>query len=110
MVVETAAMNETELGVYAREKGLFVEQIKAWRDICMSANGGQAQETARMKQELKASGKERKKLKQELKTKRKGFGRNSGAVGTLKKSTGDLGGSQRANDQRLRSHESNPAD
>lgn len=59
-------MNETELAEYAREKGLFVEQIKAWRDACMSANGGLAQETARMKKKLKEGEKERKKLEREL--------------------------------------------
>ena len=40
IVVETASMNESELAEYARKKGLYVEQIKAWRDACMNANGG----------------------------------------------------------------------
>ena len=40
VVVETASMNETELAEYARKKGLYVEQIKAWKDACMNANGG----------------------------------------------------------------------
>ena len=35
IVVETASMNETELAEYARQKGLYVEQIKAWKDACM---------------------------------------------------------------------------
>ena len=39
IVVETASMNETDLAEYARKKGLYVEQIKAWRDACMNANG-----------------------------------------------------------------------
>lgn len=39
IVVETASMNETELAEYARKKGLYVEQIKAWKDACMNANG-----------------------------------------------------------------------
>ena len=43
-VVETAGMNETELAEYARKKGLYVEQIQAWKDACMNANGGVAQE------------------------------------------------------------------
>ena len=38
IVVETASMNETELAEYARKKGLYVEQIKAWKDACMNAN------------------------------------------------------------------------
>ena len=44
VVVETASMNETELAEYARKKGLYVEQIKAWKDACMNANGGIAKE------------------------------------------------------------------
>lgn len=38
IVVETASMNETELAEYARKKGLYVEQIKAWRDYFSSSS------------------------------------------------------------------------
>ena len=44
IVVETASLNESELAEYARKKGLYVEQIKAWKDACMNANGGIAKE------------------------------------------------------------------
>ncbi len=66
IVVETAGMNESDLAEYARKKGLYVEQIHAWRDACMNANGGVAQEAARLNKALKASEKERKALKAEL--------------------------------------------
>lgn len=66
VVVETASLNESELAEYARKKGLYVEQIKAWRDACMNANGGVAKEAARLNRELKESQKERKKLEKEL--------------------------------------------
>ena len=85
IVVETAAMNENELAAYAREKGLFVEQIKAWRDACMSANGGLAQESARMKQALKESEKEKKKLQQELKRKEKALAETAALLMLSKK-------------------------
>ncbi|SFL03226.1 Transposase [Lachnospiraceae bacterium KH1T2] len=55
IVVETASMNE-----YARQKGLFVEQIKTCRDACMNANGGVAKEAARLNKELKESERQRK--------------------------------------------------
>ena len=71
VVVETASMNEADLAEYARKKGLFVEQIRAWRDACMNANGGIAKEAARLNQELKDSQKERKKLEKELQRKEK---------------------------------------
>ena len=66
VVVETASMNETELAEYARKKGLYVEQIRSWKDACMNANGGVANEAARLNRELKESEKERKKLEKEL--------------------------------------------
>ena len=71
IVVETAGMNETDLAEYARKKGLYADQIKAWRDACMNANGGVAREAARLNKELKNSEKERKKLEKELQRKEK---------------------------------------
>ena len=56
IVVETASMNETELAQYARQKWLYVEQIKAWKDACMNANGGVAKQSAQLSKELKESG------------------------------------------------------
>ena len=69
VVVETASMNETELAEYARKKGLYIEQIKAWKDACMNANGGIAKEASRLNRELKDSEKERRKLEKELQRK-----------------------------------------
>jgi transposase-like protein len=37
VVVETAILNELELGEYGRRKGLFAEQIAAWRATCRRA-------------------------------------------------------------------------
>ena len=71
IVVETASLNESELAEYARKKGLYVEQIKAWKDACMNANGGIAKEATRLNRELKDSQKERKKLEKELLRKEK---------------------------------------
>lgn len=71
VVVESAGMNETELAEYARKKGLYVEQIKAWKDACINANGGVAREAARLNRELRDSEKERKKLEKELLRKEK---------------------------------------
>ena len=71
IVVETASMNEIELADYARKKGLYIEQIKSWRDACMNANGGVAKEAAKLNKELKEAQKERKKLEKELERKDK---------------------------------------
>jgi transposase len=34
VVLETAGLNEADLAEYCRRKGLFVEQITAWRQAC----------------------------------------------------------------------------
>ena len=85
VVVETASMNETELAAYAREKGLYVEQIKAWKDACVNANGGVAREAARLNKELKASEKERKKLEKELQYKDKALAETAALLTLSKK-------------------------
>jgi transposase-like protein len=38
MVVETAMLNETEIGEYCRKRGLYPEQLGAWRTSCEQAN------------------------------------------------------------------------
>ena len=54
IVLETSGMSETDLAEYARQKGLYVEQIAEWRDACINANGGMA----RMARSLNAALKE----------------------------------------------------
>ncbi len=71
IVVETASMNESDLAEYARKKGLYVEQIKAWRDACVNANGGVAKAATSLNHELKESQKARKKLEKEIQRKDK---------------------------------------
>lgn len=41
LVVETAALNEAQLGEYCRKRGLYLEQLQAWRRACEQANAGQ---------------------------------------------------------------------
>jgi transposase len=69
IVVETATLSEIELSEYCRAKGLFVEQVEAWRDACMQANGGVAEQATRLQKELRNKERENKNLAQELKRK-----------------------------------------
>ena len=94
IVVETASLNETELAEYARKKGLYVEQIKAWKDACMNANGGIAKEAARLNRELKDSQKERKKLERELQRKEKALAEAAALLVLSKKANAIWGGSR----------------
>ena len=69
IVVETAPLSEVELAEYCRAKGLYVEQVVAWRDACMQANGGVAQQAARLQKELRQKDKDLRKMEQELRRK-----------------------------------------
>ena len=37
VVLETASLNQVELGEYCRRRGLFPQQISAWRETCTQA-------------------------------------------------------------------------
>jgi transposase len=39
VVMETYSMNQAELAEYCRKKGLYKEQIEAWRETCLNADG-----------------------------------------------------------------------
>jgi transposase-like protein len=69
IVLETARLNEAELAEYCRKRGIYVEQVKAWKDACMSANGSVAEESKTLKKELKEKDKELKKVSKDLKRK-----------------------------------------
>lgn len=94
IVVETASMNETELAEYARKKGLYVEQIKAWKDACMNANGGVAKEASRLNRELKDSEKECRKLEKELQRKEKALAEAEALLALSQKANAIWGGAR----------------
>lgn len=58
VVLESAALNETELGEYCRRKGLYVEQIREWRAACEQANAS-AQERSRSERERSKAARQR---------------------------------------------------
>lgn len=66
IVVETSRFSEIELAEYCRSKGLYVEQVVAWKDACMQANGGVAKEATRLQQELRQKGRELKSMEKAL--------------------------------------------
>jgi len=71
VVVETATLSEVELSQYCREKGLYPEQVKAWKqDFIDGANLSPERKREEMKQ-AKADKKQVLKLKKELRRKDK---------------------------------------
>jgi transposase len=71
IVMETYTMNEVELAEYCRKKGLYKEQIEAWRGVCLNANGREFDQTKQLNQELKEEKKRAKTLEKDLQKKEK---------------------------------------
>lgn len=61
VVIETAALSETELSEYCRQKGLYSEQVKEWKAACIQA---QLSEAERRKQEREQAKKDKKRIKE----------------------------------------------
>ncbi len=84
VVLETAPLSEAELAEYCRKKGLYVEQVKAWKAACVSANASAA-EQARLQREQSQRDKKRiKGLERELRRKEKALAETA-ALLTLRK-------------------------
>ncbi|GAE37708.1 transposase IS3/IS911 family protein [Halalkalibacter akibai JCM 9157] len=71
IVMETFAMNETELAEYCRKKGLYREQIEAWRVACLQANGQVFDQSKELNGALKEEKKRAKQLEKDLQKKEK---------------------------------------
>jgi transposase len=71
VVIETAPLSEIELSQYCREKGLLVEQVKAWRNACILGNTNQDKLKAVQNKQSRADKKCIKQLERELNRKDK---------------------------------------
>ena len=71
IVLETYTMNQAELGEYCRKKGLYTEQIDAWRVSCLNANTGELNRTKQLAQELKVEKKRAADIEKDLRNKEK---------------------------------------
>lgn len=94
IVVETATMSEIELAEYGRSKGLFVEQIQAWRDACMQANGGIAQQASQLQKNIREKDREIKQLSQELRRKESALAETAALLVLRKKANAIWGGNE----------------
>jgi transposase-like protein len=70
-VMETAAMNESEMAEYCRKKGIYPEQVIHWRKACENANDWDRQVANKLKAGQKEDQKRIKQLEKELKRKEK---------------------------------------
>jgi transposase-like protein len=84
-VVESAALNEAALSAYCRERGLYPEQIQAWREACEQANDWDRSQNQRLKDHRKADEQRIKELERELNRKEKALAETAALLVLRKK-------------------------
>ncbi len=89
IVIETASMNELELSGYCRSKGLYPNQIEAWRKSCIEANEFPKETTDR--KIVKRQAADIKQLEKELRRKEKALA-EAAALLILKKKAQEIWG------------------
>jgi transposase-like protein len=94
--LQSASLNEAELGEYCRRKGLYKEQIAQWRQDCIDGANSGENKAAVEAAALKSSQQEVKELKKELRRKEKALA-ESAALLVLQKSS-ERSGRTRIND------------
>jgi hypothetical protein len=70
-VIETASLNEAELGEYCRVRGLYPEQLRVWREACERANDWERTAAQRIQRETKDDRKRIAELERDLARKEK---------------------------------------
>lgn len=70
-VMETAALSEAEIAQYCRQRGLYPEQLGAWRTACEQANDWSRASDKQLKAATRADGKKMRQLEKELARKEK---------------------------------------
>ena len=91
IVVESAALNEAELAEYCRKKGLYVEQVKAWRAQAEQAVAGGMVSAKAHREALSTEKKRNKELERELRRKDKALAETA-ALLTLRKKAAAIWG------------------
>lgn len=84
-VVETAALNEAALSEYCRERGLYPEQIRQWREACEQANDWDRSQHQRLKAARQGDQKRLKELERELAKKEKALAETAALLVLTKK-------------------------
>ena len=85
IVIETGSMSEAELSEYCRAKGLYVEQVKAWKAESLKGFVNSREQELETKRQRKADQKEIKKLKRELREKEKALAETAALLVLRKK-------------------------
>ena len=84
-VLETASLNEAELSEYCRAKGLYVDQVKAWKADALRGFMSSREQELEAKRQRQADHKEIKQLKSELRRKEKALAETAALLVLRKK-------------------------
>lgn len=85
VVLETAALSEAELAEYCRKKGLYAEQIAAWREACINGNASAAELEQLVKAQSRQDRQQIKTLERELRQKEKALAETAALLVLRKK-------------------------
>lgn len=85
VVLETASMNEAELAEYCRKKGLFAEQIAAWKENCLQGNATALEQSKAARKRERITQQEVKRLKRDLHRKEKALAETAALLVLRKK-------------------------
>ena len=92
VVVETATLSEVDLSHYCREKGLYPEQVRAWRQACIDGQDTAAQLKQAERTQSRADKQRIRELERELNRKDKALAETA-ALLVLRKKLNALWGS-----------------
>jgi transposase len=85
VVLETAPLTESELAEYCRRKGIFVDEVKTWKEQCLKANQAAMEDPKELKESLKVEKELNKKLEKELRIKEKALAETAALLVLRKK-------------------------
>ena len=94
IVLETASMNENELGEYCRNKGIYLEELKAWKKQCLSANTEILEDTSKFKELYLEEQAKSKELQKDLRRKEKALAETAALLVLRKKAQAIWGDSE----------------
>ena len=97
VVLETAALNETELAEYCRKKGLYPGQVEQWKSTCLQANANETEHRKTLSDERKSDKKQIMVLQQELNRKDKALAETSALLVLSKKARAIWGSTRTIN-------------
>ncbi|WP_437180630.1 IS3 family transposase [Microbulbifer thermotolerans] len=85
VVVETASLSEAELSAYCRSKGLYPEQVRAWKEAFIQGALSDAERRKRHQEETRKTKRRIKELEKELRRKDKALAETAALLALRKK-------------------------